>query len=142
MPDGKLRVLAKGTAQVPNYEAQDGGMNARITHACLPIGPEFDDDESKTRRRHAAFVKHVGKVLEVPDRAEYRRHLRDGDLWPADQETAAACGVPFDPDFGDEHTEEAHADHVAALKEMAGEDPAMKAHIARFVPKDEPGSGK
>lgn len=134
MPDGKLHVLAKGTAQVPNYEAQDGGINARITHVCLPLGPKFFDDDSKTTRRHAAFVKHVGKIITVPDRAEYRRHLRDGDLWPADKETAAEVGVNFDPDFGGEHDDAAQAEHIAALKELAGSDKEMMAHIARFLP--------
>jgi hypothetical protein len=136
MAKDTLRVLARGTAQVPNYEALDSGINARITHVCLPLGPEFKDDESLTMKRHAAFVKYVGKVLTVPDRAEYRRHLRDGDLWPADQETAAACGVPFDPDFGGEHDHDAQLEHIAALETLAGEDPVLRGHIARVLPQE------
>jgi hypothetical protein len=134
MPKDTLRVLAKGSAQVPNYEAQEGGRNARITHACLAIGPEFHDDDSHTTLRHAAFVKHVGKVVTVPDRAEYRRHLRDGDLYPADGETAAACGVPFDPDFGGEHDEDAKAEHHAALLEFAGTDKTVLSLIEAHLP--------
>jgi len=137
MANGTLRVLARGTAQVPNYEAQDAGRNARVTHATIPIGPEFVDAEiGGGKRRHAAFVKHVGRVLTLPDRAEYRRHLRDGDLWPADAETAASCGVAFDPLFGGEHTDEVLAEHHAVLVEMAGDDPAMKAWISPLLPKD------
>ena len=33
------------------------------------------------------------------------RACRDGDLWPADAETARICGAPFDPTFGNEETE-------------------------------------
>lgn len=133
MPIATLRVLAKGVAQVPNYEAQEGGRNARVSHVCLPLGPEFHDEETHTKRRHAAFVKRVGEVVTVPDRAEYRRHLRDGDLYPADGETAAAAGVKFDPSFGEEHDDSAMAEHVAALKEMAGENKELLGHIARFM---------
>lgn len=137
MLDGKLRVLAKGSAQVPNYEAAAAGQNGRITHACLPLGPEFFDDEAKVTRRHAAFVKYVGKVIEVPDRAEYRRHLRDGDLYPADIETAQAAGVPFDKDFGHEHDDDVIEEHAAALKDLAGDDPVMKMHVARVMPQEQ-----
>ena len=118
MVNGKLRVMARGVAQVPNYESLDAGRNARVTHACLAIGPEFKDPETGQMQRHAAFVKHVGKVIEIPDRAEYRRHLRDGDLWPADEETACACGVEFDPNFGGEHTEAMQDEHEAAVEDL------------------------
>ncbi len=135
MSDGKLRVLAKGTAQVPHYEKLEGGINARITHACLAIGPEFQDEETRQMRRHAAFVKHVGVVLEVPDRGEYRRHLRDGDLWPADIETANAVGVSFDPDFGGEHHDAAKAEHCAALQAMVKADPKLEPMLRPHIEK-------
>lgn len=139
MPNGTLRVLAKGTAQVPNYEAQAGGRNARVSHSTLPIGPQFDDvDQPGRKLRHAVFVKHVGRVLTVPDRAEYRRHLRDRDLWPADQETAAACGVPFDPTFGGEHTAEALEGHRKGLLELVGDNKDLTGwlapHLAAILP--------
>ncbi len=33
------------------------------------------------------------------------RACKEGDLWPADAETAKLCGVGFDPEFGGEETE-------------------------------------
>ncbi len=106
MPEEKLRVLPKGTALVPNYEHQEGGR--RSFHGWkhdATMGPAFVD-ENKVQHHHGAWVKGVGEVLEVPMRGEYIRHLRDGDLWPADVETARAAGVAFDPTFGAEHAVE------------------------------------
>lgn len=34
----------------------------------------------------------------------YYTAVRDGDLWPADEATARECDVPFDPNFGGEHS--------------------------------------
>ena len=37
--------------------------------------------------------------------AEYLREIRERALWPADEATAKAAGVPFDPTFGGEYPE-------------------------------------
>ena len=35
----------------------------------------------------------------------YRERVQEGGLWPADAETAEACGVVLDPTFGGEYPE-------------------------------------
>lgn len=35
--------------------------------------------------------------------SHYAQVIRDGGLWPADAQSAAHCGVPFDPTFGGEY---------------------------------------
>jgi hypothetical protein len=72
-------------------------------------GPEIVGPKPGQSRTEGAFVKHAPDIITVPDRVEYRRHLRDGDLWPADQETAQAAGIPFDPSFGDDEELAHHA---------------------------------
>jgi hypothetical protein len=129
----KLRVLAKGTGRVPNYEHQLAGRNSAHGWKCVPLGPEFTDADARQSPapvigRHAAFVKSVGVVIELPDTVEYRRHLRDGDLWAADPETAALVGAKFDPDYGNEHTDEAvvaHEDNLKALYDAVNASPSM-----------------
>lgn len=39
----------------------------------------------------------TGEVIEVSARGEYLKHARNGELIPADQATAAYCGLPFSP---------------------------------------------
>jgi len=122
MSDQKLRVLARGTALVPKYEAQANRLNSFVGWSCQAIGPEFVDPETRQPRRHAGFVKRVGEVVELPVRAEYLRHLRDRDLWPADEATAQIACVPFDPKYGGEHDDKAKAardSEVASLTKPA-----------------------
>lgn len=75
----KLRFYAQGTALVQNFEALD----ANITRF---VGRKYDG--------HLGFDK-TGEVDEVPNRAEYRWACEEGELAPADAETAKACGVSF-----------------------------------------------
>lgn len=109
MPDPKtLRVLPRGSAMVPNYEAQEntyGSVRSFIGRPHDPTaGDEYTDPDTKQKKRQGAFVATPGAVVEVPNRAEYRLHVgRHADLWAADEATAAACGVAFDPTFGGEH---------------------------------------
>lgn len=119
MSDQKmLRFLARGTALVPHYEAQEAGQ--RRFHGWkhdATQGPSYIDPETKQSRNHGAFTKRVGieNVIAVPTtsrfRSEYVRHLREGDLWPADEFTAQQAGVPFDPSFGGEHDASAPQGH-------------------------------
>lgn len=127
MPDpDKLRVLPRGTALCPDFEKQALGRNAFIGRDCRPIGPETEDvafdprgKATRVKVRTAVFVTRVGQPVEVPDRKEYRDAIRDGDLWPADKETAAAVGVKFDPSFGGEHSPEVRQVTEKAAAEMA-----------------------
>ena len=118
-----LRVLPKGAAMVPNYEAQENTYGATRSFLGRPFDKEAGEDfeEPGTRRalKQGAYVATPGTVVEVPDRAEYRLHVgRHKDLWAADQATADACGVAFDPQFGDEHPPAAVAKSLMALKAL------------------------
>lgn len=84
----KLRFRARGEALVQNYEKHEAGVKQFVGRRLKPL-PEgrfafTPTDEADT-------------VLYC---AEYVKACKDGDLWPADAETAAACNVPFDPTFG------------------------------------------
>ncbi len=84
-------------------------------HHDITAGPSFVDAVTKQRKNHGGFVKKVGHVIEIaaddPHVSEYMLHVRrDHDLWPADEATAAYCGVPFDPTFAGEHERTAPAD--------------------------------
>lgn len=88
-----LRVRARGTASVPNYEAQENGTRSFIGRQIKEISPG----------QHA-FVP-TGETQEVPYRSEYVLEVQAGNLWPADQATAEACSdahhsIAFDPHFG------------------------------------------
>jgi hypothetical protein len=121
-----LRVLPRGTARVPDYAALTGTRTNRFHGwvADKTIGAKFIDADSKAEMRHLVHVKKLGleHVIEIrmndPHIGEYIRHLRDGDLWPADQETATRVGVKFDPTFGGEHHDEAKAAQDADLAEI------------------------
>lgn len=113
-----LRVMARGNAQVMHHYAahpvHGSAPHKRLTHQHDPnVGPRFIDDEGN-ERRHGAFHKSVGDVIDVPpaqhvlrptphgwdsvweDHAgTYIRDIRNGDLWPADAPTAMAVGAPF-----------------------------------------------
>lgn len=104
MPDvTKLRVLARGTGRVPDYQAQSAGIRRFHGWKHDPkLGPEFVDPVTKQKKNHGGYVRQ-SDVVELPVTTEYIRHLRVGDLWPADEATAQLVGRPFEPDFGGEH---------------------------------------
>ena len=84
----KLRFRARGSALCQHFERLDAGIKSFVGRRVQEVEPgQF------------GFVP-TGETEEVPYRAEYVRACKDGDLWAADQETADACGVPFDPLFG------------------------------------------
>lgn len=95
----KLKVLARGSASVPHYEAapaiHGGAPPRRVSHVHEPFfGARYIDSDGHTRH-HGAWVKRVGEVREVPNTREYAQHLREGDMWPADDATAQVIGFPF-----------------------------------------------
>lgn len=106
-----LRVLPRGTAMVQDYGALVDAGDRRFHGWKFDTtqGPEFVDKGDGKTKRHGGFVRQTGAVVVIPPNSpyltEYKRHLRDGDLWAADQATADAAGVPFEPQFGGEHPE-------------------------------------
>jgi len=98
----KLKVRARGAIMVPHHEAQG--------HTCAFVGRRWDASVNGWPS--------TGHVVEVPTLSptsphfpeyhrEYMRELAQGTLWPADEATAQAAGVPFDPSFGNEVTTDA-----------------------------------
>ena len=88
MPISKLRFRARGDALVQNFEKLDAGIKSFIGRKYVEVEPGW-----------WGFVP-TGETDEVAYRAEYVRSCKDGELYPADAETAAACGASFDPTFG------------------------------------------
>lgn len=90
---GTLRFYARGTAQVTDPHAAERGIRRCVGRRWQEVQP--------------------GRWSWVPtdklDECEYHHDLakacRKGDLWPADEETATALNVAFDPTFGGEVTE-------------------------------------
>lgn len=80
----KLRLLANGSIMLPNYKAHEAGARRYIGRQYDPsVGP-------------AGGWPSTGKPEEVDCLAEYIIAVRQGDVLPADSESAALCGVPFD----------------------------------------------
>ena len=97
-----LRFFSRGTAMCFDLEAQDAGVRRYIGRKHdKTLGHEGKDDYGN--KVMSGGWPSTSKAQEVPARGEYLMACRDGDLWAADEETAAYCGVKFDPDFGGEH---------------------------------------
>lgn len=123
-----LRVLHRGLAMVADYRAlKEAGTRRHIgLRFDSTLGPEdvfvhprADGTSEQVRGNHGGFVKLVDEVVTIspsdPYYGEYVRHLKDGDLWAADPETANAAGVLFEPEFGDEHPETTKGDVAQAF---------------------------
>jgi hypothetical protein len=113
----KLRMMAVGGENggplVPHYGAQAQGIRRYVGRRLDPSqgslfesreivkGPNGKPQLVTVTRRNAVFVPSAEPVMEVdetdPHVSEYIRHMRDGDLLPADAATAKLAGVPFDP---------------------------------------------
>jgi hypothetical protein len=88
-PAGKLCVRAKGSALVCDYERLEAGIKKFIGRKIVNL--------SETAEEWAFIPTDESEC--IPDRAEYRRAVRDGELWAASPDTAKKCGVKFDPNF-------------------------------------------
>jgi hypothetical protein len=88
----KLRFYARGTALVSDFDALDRPVPLRrfIGRRYTEITPD-----------RWGFAP-SGEADEVSARPEVIKAAIDGELWPADEATAKACGVKFDPKFGGE----------------------------------------
>jgi hypothetical protein len=84
-----LRFRARGTALVTNFAHLEGGKKSFVGRKFVEVEPG-----------NWGFAP-TGEDHELPYAAEYVKACADGDLWPADQATADACGVKFDSTFGE-----------------------------------------
>jgi hypothetical protein len=92
----RLRFFARGTALVADVHAQE-----HPTHSVRRfIGRRWQE---------VLPGRWAWAPSEKPQETDYHHDLvraaRDGDLWCADEETAKACGLGFDANFGGEETE-------------------------------------
>ncbi|HEY2516951.1 MAG TPA: hypothetical protein VGI39_39035 [Polyangiaceae bacterium] len=110
-----LRVYARGDAMVCDHELLDHPTLPRRGFIGRVFDPELADETSSGGWRPRT------EPHELPVRPEYITHLKDGDLWPADKETADLAKVPFDPNFGGE------VDEVKEFLKSRAADKALRA---------------
>ena len=152
---------------VPDYQAQaagrrqyhgrklDSSQGSVFESREIVKGPNGKTQIVTVQRRNAVFVPHEEAVFEVADRfwyvdkfvdnpfvSEYLRHLREGDLLPADQATADEAHVKFDPTFA-RSLHRVHAANLAA--KAAGPAPgvvsaAVAASVKEALKKPLPGA--
>jgi hypothetical protein len=102
MSDDKARVYARGSALVPDFDAAEREPAIRRM-----IGRKYE----QVKPQQWGWVP-SGEPQALSKRAEVARALADGDLWAADEETAAWASalmrrpVKFDATFGRSASEE------------------------------------
>lgn len=120
--DQSLRVLARGGILVLDVDyasaARTRGQRAYVGRrtvkswdaAALPAdcpvhlhSNEFLESGQQAIP-HCAYPKRSAPVI-VDNNSYYRKQVAQGSLWAADETTALACGVKFDPTFGGEYPE-------------------------------------
>jgi len=134
MPTLKVRArvsASKGRyALVPRYEVVDAVFSGlRKFPDYVGMSLFFDEKER-------AGFKPSG-VVEIEDTHLHRQHVVEGDLWAADEATAKACGVKFDPAFGnDEFVAKEIAENAAqpAPSAVAPTEPAPATEPAEPTP--------
>jgi hypothetical protein len=93
----KLRFRARGTALVPNRSAWvSANTRAYVGRKAVDAAGQPGGQPGQL-----AWIP-SGEAEEVDFHPKYKQACQSGDLWPADQETADACRVTFDPTFGGE----------------------------------------
>lgn len=93
MTPKKLRFRARGTALVQNHARLDAGIKSFV-------GRKYTKVESEPGAEEQWGFAPTGADEEVAYASEYVRACKDGELYAADEETAKACGVKFDSNFG------------------------------------------
>ena len=88
----KGKFLARGTAMVCDHAALDAGIRRFVGRKLVDLGED----------QYGFAPLPPESPSEVAISGEIKLACQAGDLWPADEETARACGVPFDPKFGGE----------------------------------------
>lgn len=125
------RVLAKGAVLAPDYERMKSTRKlcfiGRTVHRAptveaLPASvrgapiraretTEWTPEDSSVeawaaKRTVTVLVAASHPEPELAEAGQYNRQcIAEGGLWPADEATAIACGVGFDPTFGGDYPE-------------------------------------
>jgi len=113
-----LSVYCKGDALVLDYDFAigSGGHRRYIGRHTLaswnlddfPEGVPYHEQSNEFLTLSDRAIPHTaypptGKPATVLNTSYVRKTVQKGMLWPADLETAKACGVEFDPLFGGEY---------------------------------------
>jgi len=110
----RLKFYARGTALVTDPHAQERGIRRFVAR----------------RWQEVATGRWAWCPTEKPQETDAHpdliRAARDGDLWPADEATAKACGLGFDPTFGGERTQTIKEFKSEKASEPAGEKPSAE----------------
>ena len=97
-----LSFYCRGTAQVPDPVAlMTRGINRCVGRAWQQVAPPVGGDGPNAHPGTWTWIP-TGKPDPVAYDFDLINAAKAGDLWPADAETAKACGLPFDPDCGNE----------------------------------------
>ena len=86
MTPKKLRFSARGTAMVQNLQKLEANIKSFIGRKYVEVSP-------------GVWGFTPNGVEEVEYTTEYVRACKEGDLHPADQDTATACGVAYEHDL-------------------------------------------
>jgi len=118
-----MRVLARGDILVLDslFAVTSGGKRRFVGRSCitadasdkLPSGcvvREVDPVDPGDNFYVEGWARNPSPAT-VPAEGEfgayYRARVKEGGLWPADEATAALCGVPFDAAFGGDYPQAA-----------------------------------
>lgn len=130
-----IRVLARGTACAALHSAHRNGsprfVGRRDDYELGTPCVLYDESGHPYRgvmpaRVAIAEPTEFVRDLDIIEFNEQLLHLRGGDLWPFDQETADLAKVPFDPDYGGEYAKGADGKLVNVAYEKAKGDDAAK----------------
>ncbi len=147
MPGKTLRVLARGAASAPIHSAHARGM-ARFVGRIddYELGTPFTVTDENGKKSQSIMPARVCSAEPTTfnqddDSSEFTEqliHLRQGDLWPFDAETARMAGVTFDPKYGGEYEKDGpkliNVAHRDALKALAKAEPVAAAAPAPAAP--------
>lgn len=96
MKPAKIRVYAYGDNLVPDYDAFEHNIKRFVGRRAKPQAGTVAPGELLTSTLGADYLA-TRQPVELNYRHEYRQHLQDEDLMPADMETAELCGVFYIP---------------------------------------------
>lgn len=99
-----MKFYARGSALVPDLEAHEARVRRFVGRRHDRAGGLKGMDENGNVFMTGAWPA-TDHPQEVPYRAEYVQAAKEGDLHPADEETARICGLRFSPPAEPEESE-------------------------------------
>lgn len=106
-----LRVYARSHAMVQDFERLEAGIKKFFGWKLVQKAPPKDPTNPEDKGEWAFDM--TDEVVEVPNKPEYRKCCQEGSLRPADEATAKACGMPFEPIAAHDTEAPLHDEHEA-----------------------------